>query len=184
MPRHAVRVWRFGSGGAMSGVPPVPGRPAPGAPGSVRPGLALVIAVIGFAALMIAGLGFLSLATNADIIAARGFGDLAGLEGGGTAMVLFALVLWTSLRRAQPSFWGAAWAGAAAFLGYLIAIGVGGAIRTADPVLAASVVGRLITAGFALVVLGAGLVMAWIGIALVRTRRGRPRWPWESPDEP
>lgn len=168
----------------MVGAPHPPAGGAPGPAGSVRPGLALVIAVIGFAALIIFGLGVTSLTVNEDVISAPGFGSLSGVEGVGAAMLVFAGVLWASLRRPQPSFWGAAWTGAAAFLAYLVATGIGGAVHTGDLVLAASVVGRLVTSGFALVVLGAAVVMAWIGIALVRTRRARPRWPWEHPDEP
>lgn len=168
----------------MTGVPQHPGAGGPPPAGSVRPGLALVIAVIGFGALVIFGLNVMSLVADEDVIAAQGFGGLSAIEGVGAAMLVFAGVLWLSLRHTQPSFWGAAWTGAAAFLAYLIATGIGGAVHTGDLVLAASVVGRLVTTGFALVVLGAALVMAWIGIALVRTHRARPRWPWEDPDEP
>jgi hypothetical protein len=163
-----------------------PGGPGPGAPppGSVRPVVALAFATIGFAAFTIGGLGVASLLLGEDVIAARGFGQAPGAVGTALAVSAFAATLWAALRAPRPSFWGGVWAGLAAFLVYLAVVWIVGAAQTADVVLAASVVGRLVTSGFAFVVLAAGLLAGWGGIALVRTRGRRPRWPWEDDESP
>ena len=43
--------------------------------------------------------------------------------------------------------------------------------------------GDVLTSWFGIVILGAGAVSGWGGIALARTRAHRPRWPWEDPDD-
>ena len=50
----------------------------------------------------------------------------------------------------------------------------------ADLAVAAAVAGRIATTWFGVVVAAAALIAAWGGIALVRTRAQRPRWPWED----
>jgi len=162
---------------------------APGGPGSaeggpVRPVVAWAFATVLFVALMVAGLGLVSLATGRDVIPVPDFGDLVGTVAAILAAVAFAVVLWMLLRRPRPSLWGAVGTGLAAFLVYLVTVWLGGAVHTSDIVLAASVAGGLVTGGFALVVAGAGLVAGWGGILLMRARGGRPRWPWEGHDEP
>jgi len=163
-----------------------PGGPRPGAPapGSVRPVVALAFATIGFAALTIGGLGVASLLLEEDVISAPGFGQAPGAIGTAAAVAVFAGALWAAVRRPHPSFWGAVWTAIAAFLAYLAAVWIVGALATADIVLAAAAAGRLVTSGFAFVVLAAGLVAGWAGVALVRTRSRRPRWPWEDDESP
>ena len=151
--------------------------------GPVRPSVALAFAVVGFVALLVCGLGVVSLVSDADPISARGFGQLPGILGTVAAAVAFAGVLWGSVRRGRPSFWGALWTAAATFLCYLVGVGIGALAQGADPALTASVVGRLATTWFGAVVAGAALVASWGGIALVRTHARRPRWPWERDEE-
>jgi hypothetical protein len=153
-------------------------------PGSVRPGVALAFTTIGFAALTIGGLGVASLLLEKDVIAAPGFGQAPGAIGVALAVAAFAATLWAVLRRAHPSFWGGAGAALVAFLVYLAAVWIAGAVQTADILLAASAAGGLVTGGFAFIVLAAGLVAGWAGVALVRARRRRPRWPWEDDESP
>jgi hypothetical protein len=151
--------------------------------GPVRPPLALAFAVVGFVALLVCGLGLVSLVTDEDVISAPGFGQLPGILGSVVAAAGFAGMLWLSLRQPRPSFWGALWSTAATFLGYLVGVAVGAFVQGADPALTAAAVGRLATSWFGAVIAVAALVAAWGGIALVRTRSRRPRWPWEGDDE-
>ena len=151
--------------------------------GPVRPLVALAFALIGFVALLVCGLGIASLVTDQSVISAPGFGQFPGILGSIAAAAAFAGVLWTALRRRHPSFWAALWTAAAAFLGYLVGVAIGALFQGADPALTAAAVGRLATTWFGAVVVGAALVAAWGGIALVRTRARRPRWPWEGDDE-
>ena len=151
--------------------------------GPIRPLVALAFAVIGFVALFVCGLGIASLVLNQDPISAPGFGQLPGILGSIASAAAFAGSLWVSLSRPRPSFWGALWTTAATFLGYLIGVCVGAFVEGADPALAASAVGRLATTWFGAVIAAAALVAGWGGIALVRTRARRPRWPWERNDE-
>ncbi len=167
----------------------------------VRPPVALAFATIGFAALTIFGLGMTSLATGEDVIATPGLGQLPGAAGVVCALLAFAGGLWAAIGRAgggadagtaagagttagagrrHPSFWGAAWTTAAAFLAYLGGVWFGALFTGTDIGVATGVVGRLATSWFGLVVAAAAFVSAWAGIALVRTRARRPRWPWED----
>ena len=43
--------------------------------------------------------------------------------------------------------------------------------------------GAFATSWFAVVLASAALIAGWTAVALVRTRAGRPRWPWEPPAE-
>ncbi|MBN9195658.1 MAG: hypothetical protein J0I44_06260 [Microbacterium sp.] len=149
----------------------------------MRPLVALAFAVIGFVALFVCGLGIASLVLNQDPISAPGFGQLPGILGSIAAAAAFAGGLWASLSRPHPSFWGALWTTAATFLGYLIGVGVGALIEGADRATAAAAIGRLATTWFGAVIAAAALIAGWGGIALVRTRARRPRWPWERDDE-
>ncbi|QAY60233.1 hypothetical protein ET475_09685 [Microbacterium protaetiae] len=166
----------------MSGAPG--GSPRDTSGGPVRPVVAWAFATVLFVALMVGGLGVVSLTTGRDVIAVADFGELVGTAAAAFAAAAFAGVLWMLLRRPQPSLWGAVGTAASAFLVYLAAVWIGGTAHTGDVVLAASVAGSLVTGGFALVVAGAGLLAGWGGILLVRSSGGRPRWPWEGRDEP
>ncbi len=177
--------------------------------GPVRPPVALAFATMGFVALLIFGLGMTSLATGEDVIATPGLGQAPGITGVVCATLAFAGGLWAAIARAgsrtdataparratpaavvagagtsavarHPSYWGAAWTTAATFLAYLGGVWFGAVFTGADLGAATAVVGRLATSWFGLVVAAAAFVSAWSGIALVRTRARRPRWPWED----
>lgn len=151
--------------------------------GPVRPAVALAFALVGFIALLIAGLGITTLVLDADLIAAGGLGELPGVTGVLVAAAAFAGLLWAAVRRAAAAFWGALWITAGTLLGYLVGIAVGAGIAGADPAVAVAAAGRVATSWFGVVVAGSALVSAWAGIALVRTRAARPRWPWERDEE-
>ena len=168
----------------------------------MRPAVALAFATIGFVALTIFGLGMVSLAIGEDVIATPGLGQLPGIVGVILAVLAFAGGLWASIGKAgeradaaapagpgdrggrHPSFWGVLWTTAAAFLAYIGGVWFGAVATGTDLAVATGVAGRLATSWFGVVVAGAAFVSAWAGIALVRTRAHRPRWPWEDPSEP
>ncbi|WP_194409425.1 hypothetical protein [Microbacterium cremeum] len=177
--------------------------------GQVRPVTALVFATLGFVALAIFGLGITSLATSQDIIETPGLGQVPGIAGMVLTTLAFAGGLWAAIRGAgatdasaaradadarndrpgvgrsaarprHPSFWGAAWTTAACFLAYIGGVWFGVLASGAGLGVAAGVAGRLATSWFGLAIAAAAFVCAWSGIALVRTRAHRPRWPWED----
>lgn len=177
--------------------------------GPVRPPVALAFATMGFIALLIFGLGMTSLATGEDVIASPGLGQAPGIAGVVCATLAFAGGLWAAIARAgsrtdaaapardaapasagagsiaragarHPSYWGALWTTAATFLAYLGGVWFGAVFTGADLGVATAVVGRLATTWFGVVVAAAAFVSSWAGIALVRTRARRPRWPWED----
>lgn len=160
------------------------GRPGDGADrGPVAPALAVVFATVGYLALVIFGLGMLSLALDESVIEEPGLGPLPGVAATTLSIVAFGATLWSPVRRTQPSFWNSAWVMVASFLAYLAGLWIM-AVATGTAVgIATAVAGRIATSGFGLVIAAAALVAAWSGIALVRTRARRPRWPWESDDE-
>lgn len=151
--------------------------------GPVRPPVALAFSLVGFVALLIFGLGMTSLATNQDVIATRGLGQLPGILGPVLASAAFAAATWAGVTRPRPSFVSALWIAVAAFLADLLGIGIGVLVAGVDPLVAMGVVGRMATTWFGAVVAGAALVAGWCAIALVRTRARRPRWPWERDDD-
>lgn len=157
----------------MTGAPQPPREP-------VRPAVALGLTLVGFLALVIAGLGIVGLITDQDVIATPGLGQLPGIAGIVVTGCAFALSLWLALRGSDPSFWNALWVAVSCFLAYLIGVAAGILIAGADPAVAAGVAGRIATGWFGLVVTLAALVSAWSAIALVRTSARRPRWPWEN----
>ncbi|GAA2002203.1 hypothetical protein [Microbacterium ulmi] len=157
------------------------------APQGVRPLVALGFATVAFIALLIFGLGMLSLLLDADVIGVPGLGQVPGVVGTVLATASFAAVLWAGLRRAgaglRPSFLGALWCAVAAFLGYVLGVWLGAVFSGSDLAASAAAAGGVAAGWFGAVVAGAGFVAGWGGIALVRTRAGRPRWPWESDDD-
>ena len=148
--------------------------------GPVRPLVALAFATATFIALLIFGLGMLSLFLNEDVIEAPGLGQVPGICAVACSMIAFAGSLWAAVRMQSPSFWGAAWTTAATFIGYLVGLWFGAVATGADLAVATAVAGRIATTWFGVVVAGAALIASWGGIALVRTRAQRPRWPWED----
>ncbi len=148
--------------------------------GPVRPLVALAFTTAAFIALLIFGLGMLSLALGEDVIEAPGLGQIPGILAVALSTAAFAGSLWAAVRMPSPSFWGAAWTTAATFIGYLVGMWFGAVATGADLAVATAVAGRIATTWFGVVVAGAALVASWGGIALVRTRAQRPRWPWED----
>lgn len=160
--------------------------PPPAGPdgGPIRPALALGYAVVGFVALAIGGLGVTSLVVNQDVLAVPGpFTQVPGVGGMVLATAAFAGALWPALRRTRPSFVGALIAGLAAVLGYLAGVWIGALIAGVDPTAATAAVGRVATSWFGAVLAVAAFIAGWGGIALVRTRAHRPRWPWEGEED-
>ena len=153
------------------------GAPDPGGP--VRPIIALGYAVVGYAALAICGLGMTSLVTNTDVIAVPGLGQIPGIVGMIFAVAGFASALWPFLRAEHPPFSGAFAVAAVAMFAYLVGVAIGGLVSGAGPAAAAAAAGGVATSWFGLVLVVAAFAAAWAGIALVRTRARRPRWPWE-----
>ena len=154
--------------------------PAQSSGGPVRPLVALGLATVTFVALLIFALGMVSLVLNADIVQTPGLGQLPGVFATVATTAVFALVLWLVLRTAQPRYRGAVSAAVACYLAYVIAIWLGVLVASADFATAGQVAGRIATTWFGVMVALAAGLSALGGIALVRTRSDRPRWPWED----
>jgi hypothetical protein len=146
----------------------------------VRPAVATALSVIGFFAVLIAGLGLASLATDTDVIPVPGLGQVPGAVGVGIATLVFAATLWGAVRRPHPSFWSVVVLAAATFLAYLLSTGVAAAVVRGDIATGVAVAGSLAVGWPGLIVAASAAVAGWAGIALVRTRAARPRWPWEG----
>ncbi|MDY0984808.1 hypothetical protein SOM10_12975 [Microbacterium sp. CFBP9023] len=145
--------------------------------------LALVLATISFFALAVFGLGALSVATDRDIIAVPGLGQVPGAVGMLAAVVAFALSLWGSLRRSHPSFLAVPAVALATALAHLVVLWIAVAVASGDLIVATVVAGDLVRGGASAVLLAAGAIAAWGGIALRRTRAQQPQWPWERDDQ-
>ncbi|SDQ45368.1 hypothetical protein [Microbacterium sp. cf332] len=153
------------------------------ASGGMRPGLATAFAVVGFGALAICGLGILSLASGADVIAVRGLGPLPGAVGFAAAVVALAIVLGATLRGPHPSYGVAALAAVAAPLAYLVGLVVAAVVVGVDPARAIAAAGGFALSWFAVVLLVAAAVAGWVAVALVRTHARPPRWGWERDED-
>ncbi|MGA7147998.1 MAG: hypothetical protein WBX17_05865 [Microbacterium sp.] len=165
----------------MTASPP-PGSGTDSAPdnGPVRPVLALALATVTFFALLIFGLGMTSLIADQDVIATPGLGQIPGITGTVLATGAFAAGLWAAVRRPPAAYIGALWTAVACFLAYVLGVWLGALFSGAGLAVSTAVAGRIATSWFGLVVAVAGALAAWGGIALVRTRAQRPRWPWED----
>lgn len=148
-------------------------------PQGVSPAVALAFAVIGFVALLVFGLGMLSLLLDRDVIEVPGLGQMPGVIGAVVATGLVAAALWSALRRRRPSFGASLTCAAGAYIGYIVGVWLGAAFTGVDLAAAAAAAGGVALSGFGLVLAAAGLIAGWGGVALVRTRSDRPRWPWE-----
>ncbi len=151
--------------------------------GGVSPPVALAFATVGFFALVIAGFGMVSLLTGAEVVDAGDLGQLPGILGTVIAVGGFVLSLGRALRRARPTFVAVVAIVAASLAGYVVGLLLGALLAGADPARALGVARTFAASWFALLLAAAALVAGWGGIGLVRTRAGRPRWPWEDPDE-
>lgn len=152
-------------------------------PAGVSAVLALVLAVISFFALAILGLGVLSAATDADIIAVPGLGQAPGVIGMLAAVAAFAATLWSALQRQSPSFLSVPLIALGTALVHLVAVWATVLLASGDLVVATAVAGALVRGGVSVVLLLVGIIAGWGGIALRRTRAEHPRWPWERDEE-
>lgn len=142
-----------------------------------------MLATIGFFALAIFGLGALTVATDVDIIAISGLGQLPGAIGMLVGLGAFAATLWVSIRRGRPSFSSVVVIALATALAHLVTVWLGVLVASGDPIVALVVAGALVRGGASVVLLLAAAVAGWAGIALRRTRARRPQWPWERDDD-
>jgi hypothetical protein len=155
--------------------------PAHGGP--VSPPVALAFSAVAFVALAIAGLGIASLLLDADVIAVRGLGWIPGVVGMLLAVAGFCVAVWTGVRAEHPSYWTAPVAALSAYLGEVAGVVLGALLSGAGAGAALAAAGAVAAGWPGAVVAGAALVAGWGGVALVRTRAGRPRWPWERDDD-
>jgi hypothetical protein len=149
-------------------------------PAGVSAVLAVTLATISFFAMVIAGLGALSVATDADIISVRGLGQAPGAIGMLAAVVAFGLIEYAAVRIARPlyrSVWITAFATA---LVHLVVVALGALIAAGDAVAALAVAGDLVQGGASAVILAAAAIAGWGGVALRRTKAKHPTWPWED----
>lgn len=149
--------------------------------GPVSPPVAVAFAVVGFFALLVAGFGLLSLLSDAEVLAVAGLGQTPGIVGAAAAVAAFGASAWFVVRRRHPSFWSVVVIALATFLAYLGGVLLGAVFAGTDAARAVAADGAFSTSWFAVVLAAAALVAGWTAVALVRTRAGRPRWPWEDP---
>ncbi|MFJ6532431.1 hypothetical protein [Microbacterium sp. NPDC091662] len=142
-----------------------------------------MLATISFFALAVFALGAVSIVTDTDIIAVPDLGQMPGVVGMLAAVVAFALMLWSTLRRPQPSYVATIAIALVAGLAHLIAVWGAVLIGAGSVVLATAVAGDLVRGGASAVLVLAGLIAGWGGIALRRTRAEHPRWPWERDED-
>lgn len=147
---------------------------------SVTPPVALAFGTIGFFALLIAGFGMLSLLTGAEVVAVPGLGPLPGAFAVAFAVIAFVLATWAVVRRPEPGYGGVVLVVVATFLAYLLGLLVGAMFGGIDLARALAAAGAFATSWFAVVLASTALIAGWTAVALVRTRAGRPRWPWED----
>ena len=149
-------------------------------PGVSAP-VALAFGTVGFFALVVAGFGLLSLATGDEVLPVTGLGPLPGIAAVVFAVAAFVLTVWAVVRRPAPRYSGVVVVVVAVFLAYLIGLLVGAMFGGIDLARAIAAAGAFATSWFAVVLASAALIAGWTAVALVRTRAGRPRWPWEPP---
>ncbi|MGZ0711787.1 hypothetical protein ACWPKO_25980 (plasmid) [Coraliomargarita sp. W4R53] len=151
--------------------------------GSIPPAAALALTTISFVALLIFGFGMTSLLLDEDVISVPGLGQIPGVVAVLASMGAFALTLWIGIRDVAPTYWRAVWTAVAAFVAYVVALWASAVLASSDVAVATSAASDWSTSWFGVVVLAAGAVCGWSGVALVRTRAARPEWPWEREDD-
>ena len=155
--------------------------------GPVRPLTAVALATVTFVALVIGSFGVLALVLGEDPVEAPGIGQAPGIAATVVAALVFGAGLWATVGRRHPdsgpSFWSAAWIALAAGLAYTATLWIAALVTGADFGAAGGAAGRIATSWFGVALVLSAFVCAWGGIALVRTRTRRPRWPWEDEEE-
>lgn len=138
----------------------------------------LVFAAVGFAALVISGLGIVSLLLDTAVIVERGMTQLPGIFGTVFAILGFAATAYPALLR-RGSVGMALLAGVAAAVGYVVGVAVGALVAGSDPFRALGVAGDVAVSWPIIVIVGAGVVSAALALVAVRSGPGVARWPWE-----
>lgn len=144
-----------------------------------------------YLAVLVAAFGLISLGTDTEVIPDRSAGPLVGPIMAGVAVaVLLVLLIRTGIRvpgeqqRIAPLT--ALGAGLACYLAYCLTGGVAGALATGDLLhFALFAAGQLASLYAIAVGVAAVVVMLLYQLVLVGRfrQRGRPRWPWEQPDD-
>ncbi|MFT4234617.1 MAG: hypothetical protein QM607_06435 [Microbacterium sp.] len=147
--------------------------------GQTPSGILLAFVVVGYGALLIGALGFLSLLTDSDVIRTPGVPNPAGVLAVLVAVVAFALALWPPLRRTHPNYPAALGVALITGVAYGVALWLLALVFGADLVTATAALGGVVTSWPIAVIVLAAALGGWIGIALRRTRAHRPHWPWE-----
>ncbi|WP_156758989.1 hypothetical protein [Microbacterium karelineae] len=144
------------------------------------PDAALVaFASVGYLALLVAGLGVASLATDSDVISTRGVGIVPAYVAAGAAIAAFALLVRGAIAAERPSYFAALGTAIGSAAAHLVVIAFGALFETGDLGIVLGVTREVLIGWVAPVVAGAALVAAWAAIAVRRTGAERPRWPWE-----
>lgn len=144
-----------------------------------------------YLALLVAAFGLISLGTNTEVISDPSAGPLVGpIMTGAAVAVLLVLLIVTGTRvpadqqRIAPL--AALGSGVVCYLAFCLAGGVAGALATGDALhFALFAVGQLGSAYAITVGAAAFLVTLLYQLVLVGRfrQRGRPRWPWEHPED-
>lgn len=147
-----------------------------------RRAAATAVGAVVFAAVLIAAFGVVGLLVNEDVIVTPGLGQVPGIIAVAASLGAVAVTIW--MRIPARGVWGTlGWAALAAFLGYLVGLGVASVVASADVVLAASAVGRAATTWPGLVVIAAAIPAAALALAVARGAGDNARWPWEREDD-
>ncbi|WP_221583718.1 hypothetical protein [Microbacterium sp. G2-8] len=150
-------------------------------PGGVRAPVIVAFCGMGYLALVICGLGVVSLAQDDDVISTPDIGMLSGYIAVGASVAAFALLLWGVVSSERPSFWSTAGIALAAGAVHALALGVAAFAATGDLGSAGAAMSEVLLSWVSPTIVVTAAIAAWAGIALRRTRSGRPRWPWEDP---
>lgn len=149
----------------------------------MRPAVAVALTLAGFFALVIAAFGMVSLLADVEVVPIPGVGQAPGIVGVVVACVVYAGGTALVLRPGNRAYTSVLLIAGAVWLGYSASAGLAGAVASRDLAVGLALIARLLIGWPGGVVAGAAAIAAWCAVALVRTRAGRPRWPWEGPDE-
>lgn len=147
-----------------------------------RPGAVLLLAGTTFIALIVCGLGVLSLLFDEDVVMEPGIAVVVGAAGAALSVVAFFVVLRHALRTASTSWVGLRCA-VAAYVAYptglwITAVATGTGFATAGTVAL-----RGWTAWPGLVMALSALLCGWGAIVLGGARNPSARWPWEHRED-
>ena len=150
-----------------------------------------VFATVLYAALVIAGFGLISLVLERDVVARGGLGPLIGpaMTATSVLLVLIALVavaMRVPQERTRVSLPVALVIGFGAYLFFGVAYGVLAGARSGSALGIVVALGAQIVSPFAVVAGALAVLVSLLFLIVVSAHRegGRPRWPWESRDEP